>query len=60
MWGCWFGLLGGDRLGCHQKTVRKWLHRFNAQGMDGLGEPEFSPKGRGSSACTRTRRRAPR
>jgi transposase len=26
------------RLGCHQKTVRKWLHRFNAQGLDGLGD----------------------
>jgi transposase len=26
-----------DRLGCHPKTVYKWLHRFNAaQGLDGL------------------------
>jgi transposase len=26
-----------ERLGCHPKTVYKWLHRFNdAQGLDGL------------------------
>ncbi|MFI1801156.1 helix-turn-helix domain-containing protein [Streptomyces sp. NPDC020379] len=27
-----------SRLGCHHKTVRKWLHRFSAQGLDGLGD----------------------
>jgi transposase len=26
------------RLGCHEKTVRRWLHRFNADGLDGLGD----------------------
>ena len=27
------------RLGCHPKTVYKWLHRFNAaQGLDGLAD----------------------
>ena len=26
------------RLGCHSKTVRKRLHRFNAEGIDGLGD----------------------
>jgi transposase len=25
-------------LGCHPKTVRQWLHRFNAQGVEGLGD----------------------
>lgn len=25
------------RLGCHENTVRRWLHRFNAAGVDGLG-----------------------
>jgi transposase len=25
-------------LGCHPKTVRQWLHRFNAEGLDGLGD----------------------
>ena len=28
-----------QRLGCHPKTVYKWLHRFNAaQGLDGLAD----------------------
>jgi transposase len=26
------------RAGCHQNTVRRWLHRFNAAGLDGLGD----------------------
>jgi len=25
-------------LGCHPKTVRQWLHRFNVHGVDGLGD----------------------
>jgi transposase len=25
------------RVGCHENTVRRWLHRFNAVGLDGLG-----------------------
>src|SRR6266496_6123808 len=25
-------------LGCHPKTVYKWLHRFNAHGIDGLAD----------------------
>jgi transposase len=24
-------------IGCHENTVRRWLHRFNATGLDGLG-----------------------
>jgi transposase len=27
-----------QRLGCHPKTVYKWLHRFNAHGLDGLAD----------------------
>ena len=27
-----------EDLGCHPKTVRKPLHRFNAEGIDGLGD----------------------
>jgi transposase len=23
---------------CHENTVRRWLHRFNADGIDGLGD----------------------
>src|SRR5262245_65792826 len=26
------------RAGCHENTVRRWLHRFNAAGVDGLGD----------------------
>jgi Winged helix-turn helix len=25
-------------IGCHENTVRRWLHRFNAAGIDGLGD----------------------
>jgi transposase len=25
-------------VGCHPKTVYKWLHRFNAQGLEGLAD----------------------
>jgi len=25
------------RVGCHENTVRRWLHRFNTVGIDGLG-----------------------
>jgi transposase len=24
-------------VGCHENTVRRWLHRFNTAGLDGLG-----------------------
>lgn len=37
----WQGLPTADvaeELGCHPKTVRKRLHRFNAEGIDGLGD----------------------
>ena len=26
------------QLGCHPKKVRRWVHRFNAAGLDGLGD----------------------
>jgi len=26
------------QLGCHPNKVRRWLHRFNAGGLDGLGD----------------------
>ena len=37
----WWGLRTteiAEELGCHPKTVRKRLHRFNALGIDGLGD----------------------
>ena len=27
-----------ERLGCHPRKVRRWLHRFSAGGIDGLGD----------------------
>ncbi|MBL3671742.1 helix-turn-helix domain-containing protein [Streptomyces sp. M2CJ-2] len=37
----WEGLrvpeIAGE-LGCHEQTVRRWLHRFNASGLDGLAD----------------------
>src|SRR5215210_7550414 len=27
-----------EQLGCRTKTVYKWLHRFNAAGVDGLAD----------------------
>jgi transposase len=27
-----------EELGCHPKTVRERIHRFNAEGIDGLGD----------------------
>jgi transposase len=27
-----------EQLGCHPNTARRWLHRFNAAGLDGLGD----------------------
>ena len=35
-----------ERLGCHEQTVRRWLHRFNAGGLDG-------PADRGGQGRTR-------
>jgi transposase len=31
------GQIAGQ-LGCHQRTVYRWLHRFNAGGLDDLGD----------------------
>ena len=37
----WDGLAVAEiaaRIGCHENKVRRWLHRFNAAGIDGLGD----------------------
>ncbi|HKB32034.1 MAG TPA: helix-turn-helix domain-containing protein [Streptosporangiaceae bacterium] len=34
-------------IGCHENTVRRWLHRFNAAGIAGLGNQPGA--GRGTS-----------
>jgi transposase len=35
--GAQVGQIAGQ-LGCHPRTVYRWLHRFNAHGIDGLGD----------------------
>jgi transposase len=27
-----------EKLGCHPRKVRRWINRFNGQGLDGLGD----------------------
>ncbi|WP_230884091.1 helix-turn-helix domain-containing protein [Planomonospora sp. ID82291] len=37
----WAGMRGpaiAEQVGCHPETVRRRLHRFNAEGLDGLGD----------------------
>jgi transposase len=34
------------QLGCHPRTVYRWLHRFNAGGIDGLGDLPHSGRPR--------------
>ncbi|WP_427008794.1 helix-turn-helix domain-containing protein [Pseudarthrobacter sp. H2] len=42
-------------LGCHTKTVRERLHRFNAEGLDGLGDKPISGRPRRLSEDERSR-----
>jgi transposase len=37
-WARWHTTAIAAELGCNPKTVRQWLHRFNAKGIDGLGD----------------------
>src|SRR5215472_9525700 len=43
------------QLGCHAKTVRQWLHRFNAAGLDGLGDKPIPGRPRRLSETDRGR-----
>lgn len=43
------------RLGCHKKTVRRWLHRFNAAGLDGLGDRPGAGRKRRITEAERSR-----
>jgi transposase len=37
-WAGWHTTAIAAELRCHPKTVREWLHRFNLEGIDGLGD----------------------
>jgi transposase len=43
------------RLGCHPKKVRRWLHRFNAGGLDGLGDRPGAGRRRRITEAERSR-----
>ncbi len=43
------------QLGCHQRTVYRWLHRFNEHGIDGLGDLPRSGRPRRLSELERGR-----
>lgn len=43
------------RLGCDKKTVRRWLHRFNAAGLDGLSDRPGSGRKRRITEAERSR-----
>jgi len=43
------------RIGCHENTVRRWLHRFNAAGIDGLGNQPGAGRKRRITEAERSR-----
>ena len=43
------------QVGCHENTVRRWLHRFNAAGLDGLGNRPGSGRKRRITEAQRSR-----
>ncbi len=42
-------------IGCHENTVRRWLHRFNAAGIDGLGNQPGAGRKRRITGAERSR-----
>jgi transposase len=44
-----------EQLGCHPKKVRRWLHRFNAAGIDGLGDRPGAGRKRRITEAQRSR-----
>jgi transposase len=44
-----------ERVGCHARTVRAWIHRFNAEGVDGLGDRQRPGRPRRLSEDDRSR-----
>jgi hypothetical protein len=37
-WEGWAVPQSAQRVGCSARTARAWIHRFNAEGMAGLGD----------------------
>jgi transposase len=44
-----------ERAGCHPRTVRSWIHRFNADGLVGLGDRDRPGRPRRLSEDERSR-----
>ena len=42
-------------VGCHENKVRRWLHRFNAAGIDGLGDRPGAGRRRRITEAERSR-----
>ena len=42
-------------VGCHENTVRRWLHRFDAAGVDGLGDRPGAGRRRRITGAERSR-----
>ena len=42
-------------VGCHENTVRRWLHRFNDAGLDGLGNRPGAGRKRRITEAQRSR-----
>ncbi len=42
-------------VGCHENTVRRWLHRFNASGVEGLGNQPGAGRRRRITEAQRSR-----
>jgi Winged helix-turn helix len=42
-------------IGCHENTVRRWLRRFNAAGLDGLGNQPGAGRKRRITEAQRSR-----
>src|SRR6058998_4341439 len=54
----WDGLAVAEiaaEVGCHQNTVRRWLHRFNAAGLDRLGDRPGAGRRRRITEAERSR-----
>ncbi|MFC0058049.1 helix-turn-helix domain-containing protein [Streptomyces actinomycinicus] len=54
-WDGWLVPQIADELRCGQKTVRRWLHRFNRSGLEGLEDPGGQGRKRRIAEAERSR-----